>query len=358
MKIIFASYVVVPAFDTPAAWLSRINFYTGILEWLSKKNEVISIEQIHYKGEYLLNGVHYHFMDFGGKKTYFPRQQNRYIKRLQPDVVFIHGLHFPLQVIQLKLTLGPKVKIIAQHHAEPPAPGLRKYLQRMAGFCIDACLFTSEEMGLKWGNINKNKIRGVMEASSVFYPIDRQLARTKTGVRDGTVFLWVGRLDDNKDPLTVVRAFLQFSKEHADARLYMIYHTTPLLSAIESIRNDQVILVGQVPHEEMLYWFNSADFIVAGSHYEGSGIAVCEAMSCGCIPVITNIPAFRKLTGNGACGLLFDPGNEASLLAALKQLMTLNKEEMRNKTVAQFQKELSFEAIATQIQEICKQITA
>ena len=58
-------------------------------------------------------------------------------------MAIVSGLHFPLQVIQLRLNLGKKVKIIAQNHAEKPFTGIKKYLQRMADQCINAYFFAS-----------------------------------------------------------------------------------------------------------------------------------------------------------------------------------------------------------------------
>jgi len=92
----------------------------------------------------------------------------------------------------------------------------------------------------------------------------------------------VGRLNYNKDPLNVVRAFLKYAQIKREARLYMIYHTDELLPHINELlaNNDSasntIKLVGQVPHDDLQYWFNSADFLLSGSHYEGSGTAVCE----------------------------------------------------------------------------------
>lgn len=362
MRIVFASYVCSSGFKNPGEWLQRTNFYTGIPEALSRENEVISIEQIDYEGRYQQNGVDYQFMDFGKRTLLFPWQQHRYIKALQPDVVFVHGLHFALQVIQLRLQLGRRVKIIAQHHAERPSRWPKRYLQQLAAYCIDAYLFTSQAMGLDWmkkAHIRSTgKIHGVMEGSSVFYPVAQSLARAKTGVQGAAAFLWVGRLNDNKDPLTVVRAFLQFTRQYPEARLYMIYHTSELLPEIESLLQseaaykDKIVLVGKVPHDDLLYWFNSVPFIISGSHYEGSGIAVCEAMSCGCIPVLTDILSFQLLTNNGHCGVLYAPGNEAALLQALLQVTTLDVAAERSKVLAQFQSQLSFEAIAKKIQEV------
>ena len=197
-----------------------------------------------------------------------------------------------------------------------------------------------------------------MEVSSVFYPVDKNVAKSKTQVNGDTIFLWAGRLNRNKDPETVLSAFLKFLQFQPNARLYMIYQTEELLPELRRMINekkdiyDAVILVGPVPHNEMLYWFNSADFIVSGSHYEGSGTAVCEAMSCGCVPVVTDILSFRAITDNGECGLLYEAGNETALLSAFVETKHMNVEEKRYKTLEYFKNNLSFEAIARKIQTV------
>jgi glycosyltransferase involved in cell wall biosynthesis len=369
MRFVFLSYINTPEFYRPQDWIDRINAYTGILEFLSRKHAVISIEQIDYQGEFLSNGVHYHFQNFGKRKLRFPLGLHHYVKALKPDMILVHGLDSPLQVMQLRMQLGNRIKIIVQNHAEKPGSRYKKVLQQLADRVIDAYLFTSKEMGAEWvskGIIHRQeKIREVMEASSVFKPIDRMRAKAYTGVTGNPIFLWVGRLDQNKDPCTVVKAFLKFVRSCPGARLYMLYHTTELLADIEDLLGreethpgqeekykEAVVLVGKKPHEEMLYWYNAADFIISGSHYEGSGVAICEAMSCGCIPIVTNILSFKKITGEGRCGLLYQPGNEQALLSVLLQSRQLNIKEERGKVLHQFREELSFEAIAGKIHQI------
>jgi glycosyltransferase involved in cell wall biosynthesis len=365
MRILFATYVKIPEYHQPDAWLHRIEGYKEIMETLAATNEVRSIEQISYEGIYQFNGVEYHFKRFPYKPRlarFFPWRQHRYMSRLQPDVVIVHGLHFALHVIQLRFKLGWKVKIIVQHHAERPGERMLKWLQWMASHFVDAYMFTAREIGLEWvraGNIKyPAKIREVMEASSIFHPGDRIAARAKTQVRGETVFLWVAQLSDRKDPLTVVKAFLQFLRYSPGARLYMIYQAEELLQAIESLLDQDpayrqaVILVGRIPHRDLQDWFNSADFVIAASHYEGSGVAVCEAMSCGCIPLLTDILSFRKMTGYGQCGRLYPPGDVEALLAVLLQTPAMDLQEERRKTLEQFRSQLSFEAIAKHIQEV------
>jgi glycosyltransferase involved in cell wall biosynthesis len=98
-------------------------------------------------------------------------------------------------------------------------------------------------------------------------------------------------------------------------------------------------------------WYNSADFIISGSHYEGSGVSVCEAMSCGCIPLVTDILSFRKITGYGKCGLLYERGNVNALLDVLLKTKHLNIHFERKKVLEQFDSDLSFDAIAKQLNE-------
>jgi glycosyltransferase involved in cell wall biosynthesis len=363
MKIVSTSYINTSEFRDPEAWLNRISFHSGILEWLAKQYKVESIEQINYSGKLERNGVMYHFLDFKENKLYFPWQLHRYINQLDPDIVLINGLIFPVQVMQLRMMASKKTRIIAQHHAEKPFTGFRKLLQKQADHCIDTYLFASREAGLEWvkqGIIrDEGKINEVMEASSVFYPANKEEAIRATKVSGDPVFLWVGRLDANKDPLTVVNAFVHYVKCHPSAKLYMIYQSEELLPQVKELLSingamQQIELVGAVPHHELQAWYNSADFIVAGSHYEGSGIAVCEAMSCGCIPLLTDIPSFNTMTGGGNCGLLYEPGNDKELLSILLQTPAMDKSKERKKVLDQFNRQLSFEAITKKIDEIIR----
>ncbi|WP_276501951.1 glycosyltransferase family 4 protein [Terrimonas pollutisoli] len=364
MKIVTTSYAKDETFNNPYAWLKRISFYTGILEKLAADHEVISIERINYEGWLQLNGVFYYFMRLKRNVVFFPWRMHRFIRKQRPDIVLVHGFIFPLQIIQLRLSLGKRPKIIVQNHAEKPASGVRSFFQRLADHVIDAYFFTSPEMAREWterGIIRKEKkVVEIMEVSSVFSYSEKDRRKNLDNVK-GLTFLWVGRLNANKDPITVVKAFVNFLSHQPQARLNMIYQEDVLLNDIKQLigANRQaagaIVLAGQVPHRQLQEWYNAADFFISGSHYESGGVAVCEAMSCGCIPVLTNIISFQMMTNRGACGLLYEAGNEKNLLNCLLQTQKMDINKEREKVLEQFNKELSFEAIA---QKIDKAITA
>jgi glycosyltransferase involved in cell wall biosynthesis len=242
----------------------------------------------------------------------------------------------------LRWTIGPRVKIICQHHADRPFDDFRKYIFRWADKYVDAYLFASRVQGEEWV---KDRIYVVMGMSSIFYPEHRP--------KTGKVYLWVGDLDHNKDPLTAVKAFVKYSEKYPDVELNMIYQNDELLDDLKSIANKNIHFIGMVEHAKLQDWFNRSDFIISTSYYESAGIAVCEAMSCGCIPILTYIPSFAMMTGEWSVGRWFIPGDVDMLLDALEE--PFDKDESQ-RVIDHFEKELSFEANARKIVEVINQL--
>ncbi|NOT49900.1 MAG: glycosyltransferase family 4 protein [Chitinophagaceae bacterium] len=355
MRIVSTSYSKTDEFTHPQKWLERISFYTGLLEELGKEHEVISIERINYEGELEQNRVHYHFIKLKNKVTRFPFKMHRFIKKMKPDVVFVNGFIFPLQIIQLRWKLGKKTRIIVLHRSEKPSKELNKWLQKIADKKVDAYLFSSNEFAKDWRDIiDEQKMHEVIQASSSFQPGDKNIARESLSIKGSTVLLWVGRLDQNKDPLTLIKAFKQFQQDQPQAVLYIIYQSDELINECRELigANENIRLVGKVEHDQLENWYGAADFFISSSHYEGNGIAALEAMSCGCVPVLSSINSFRRMTGPGKCGLLFEPGNVSGLLQALKKANELDREAEKEKVLQQFREELSFEAVARKINRV------
>jgi len=171
-------------------------------------------------------------------------------------------------------------------------------------------------------------------------------------MRGAPVFLWVGRLDSNKDPLTVLDGFEILLEKNTNATLYMIYSENRLSDAVEkkiagsAILKNSVHLLGKIPHNEIEMYYNSADYFVLGSHYEGSGYALSEALRCGCVPIVTNIPSFRMMTNGGQLGALWEYGNNHSFAEAADVALNKPLSEQANSCITFFTESLSYDAIA------------
>lgn len=351
MIIVTLSYTPIPTYQEPSPWLQRIDFFTGILDQLALTAKIHSFHHINYKGRVEQNNVQYHFTGLGRSRLILPFRFHQTVKLLRPDLIIIQGFHYPFQALLLRIFLGKKVQLWVQHHAERPLRFHKKILQRVLDLYITGYFFTSIELARPWiakrQITDENKIVEVMECSSVYHS-DLKMSNRKITATGKKNYLWVGRLESNKDPITLVEAFLKFSAIHPDAKLYIIYQEDDLLPQVSLVikNNSNIILVGKQDKSQLLSWYNSAEFIISTSHYEGSGIAVCEGMSCGCIPILSSIPSFRWMTGNGKCGLLFEKGDPESLFQALKKSTELDILEEQNKTIQLFDDRLSFKSIA------------
>ena len=74
----------------------------------------------------------------------------------------------------------------------------------------------------------------VVESSSPFSALDRDAARAETMMGGDPIYLSVGRLDEIKDPCTMLRGFERISEVQPDARLYMYFQSGDLLDEIRS----------------------------------------------------------------------------------------------------------------------------
>lgn len=338
----------------------------GFVEFIKEKLSIQLIKHCNYEGEKNLNGVKYIFFKNKNKFLHIPVKTHRYIQKQNPDIILIQGLIFPLQLIALKIILPKKTKIIVQHHGEKPFTGIKKWFQKIADRYVSFYLFTSNGNAYEFIKAkiisDEKKCVEILEASTFFDKSNKLKSRQEPGLTFFTTFLWVGRLNDNKDPLTVLKAFEKYLHFFPKSQLFMFYQTEELLPEIENKLNQNkslkkaVILKGKVKHHELEHWFNAVDFYISGSHKEGSGYALIEAMACGCVPIVTSIPSFKKITANGKFGFLFEPGNLESLLEVLVNLKKNNKEELSTSVVNHFNEALSFKSIANDLYAICENL--
>jgi Glycosyltransferase len=327
------------------------------------KNEMLFIKHADIEDTCTLEHINYIFFKRRNGLFSIPVKTLKYLRKQESKIILVQGFIFPFQLILLKIFLPKKTKIIVQHHGELPFTGIKRLLQKLSLKQIDACLFTSIENSIIW---KKKKIIPsncpcfeVLEASTDFKWLNKKEdLKKELGMAGQFNYLWVGRLNSNKDPLTVIRAFSEYHKLNSDAKLFMIYQDDALLPNInEYIVNKNlssvIHLIGKIPHQVLEKWFNGAEYYISGSHKEGSGYALIEAMACGCIPIVTNIPSFCKITDTGNFGLLYEAGNENDLLLKLKQASEIDPNTLNKKIVEHFNSKLSYASIARDLDKVC-----
>jgi glycosyltransferase involved in cell wall biosynthesis len=90
--------------------------------------------------------------------------------------------------------------------------------------------------------------------------------------------------------------------------------------ATDPVLSRTAVLKGFIPNQDIPEYLNSADIYVLASHNENWGISIVEAMACGTVPVITNLPASQIISDGGKAGLLYPVGDKNALRDQLMKL--------------------------------------
>lgn len=281
-----------------------------------------------------------------------------------PGVVHFNGLTLDRNlgpVARLCASLG--VPLTASYHGGRPAPpGPRRSRQRRTLAGVARVMFTTAGHAAPWleaGVIgDPAKVAECMETSSFFTMVPRARARARTGLEGDPVFLWAGRLEAIKDPLTALEGFRRIARAWPGARLYMAFLTDELGPEVGVFLErspeigEKVRLLGRLPFADMADHFNSADFLIQCSHREFGGNAVLEALACGVVPVLTDIPSFRAMTGGGEIGVLFPRGDAAALADGVLALGRARLPQMAERVRGHFEARLSYPVLAARYEEI------
>jgi len=362
VSVVQVNFAFDKALTDPDELLDRYFTLTGWSEALARAGAgtVAVVQRFHRDVRIARNGVDYAF-----RRTRLPEA----VAAFRPDVAHVNGLIFPARTWMLRRALDPSCGVVVQNHSDGGAigrdPALR-ILGRLARRAADAFLFASDDHAVSWRRVGflalDQRAYQVMEASTRLQPVGRAEAQVASGVHGSPAILWVGRLNANKDPLTVLEGFERSLGDLPGATLTMIHSEDDLLAAVgQRVRRspmlvDRVRLIGAMPHDRMASFFSAADFFLVGSHHEGSGYALMEACACGAVPVVTDIPTFRQLTGGGLHGALWVVGDAADCARALADAGRRDLHAERARLADHFARELSWNAVGRRALEIYEDV--
>jgi glycosyltransferase involved in cell wall biosynthesis len=300
-------------------------------------------------------GVDYHLVSDGGpsdpRPWFWGGRFVQAVARLGADVVHVDGLQFPALVRHLRWR-APRAALVAQDHGGFGGGSARfrsrrgRALYRLGLGAADGFLFTARAQAAPWleaGIIaDAHRVHEIPEASSDLGSSGAEGPR----LPGRPSLLWVGRLDANKDPLTILDGFERAALP--DAALTMVFGEDALLPQVQariagSSLRGRVHLRGKLGRRELAAVYAGADLFVLGSHHEVACFSLIEALSFGVTPVVTDIAAFRALTGG--VGALFPPGDAAALARAIETVAGRDRDDRRRAVRARFAAELSWAAV-------------
>ncbi len=125
----------------------------------------------------------------------------------------------------------------------------------------------------------------------------------------------VGRLSDQKDPITMVEAFGIVSKSFPNAHLALVGDgelRNKIVKKIDQLQlNGRVHLTGNKNNPWQIY--HSLDLFIMSSVYEGLGRSITEALSCGVPVVCTSVEGVPEIVIDNKTGILVPPKDAIAL---------------------------------------------
>lgn len=148
-------------------------------------------------------------------------------------------------------------------------------------------------------------------------------------------FLYVGDLNWNKNVKGLIRAFSIINHQSSNTKLVLIGNAfknkqLPELQQLQQLiqklnLKKEITLLGFIPANDLAAIYNLASLYIQPSFYEGFGLPILEAMSCGC-PVLSSNQASLPEVGGEAIKY-FNPYKKNDLEEKLLSLM-LNKKKL------------------------------
>lgn len=216
---------------------------------------------------------------------------------------YTHYIPFPQEVIQefLKNAVHKWLKEYMQkcQHIIIPSESLKDFLVR--------------EYGLE-GHYTVVPTGTNLEP---FLIADGDPLRKEKGWQDETILISVGRLAQEKNWETLLRAFAIVYPEHPDLRLVLL-GDGPSREDLQSLAAElgiaeRVTFIGSIPFGEVPNYLKAADAFSFASVTETQGLVTIEAMAAGLPVVAVDGSGTRDIVEHGKQGLLVE--NDADALA-------------------------------------------
>ncbi|MEO5891609.1 MAG: glycosyltransferase [Ferruginibacter sp.] len=241
-------------------------------------------------------------------------------------------------VISKKITRIPGKVYVTHHYSHPAARHIRHFkgdaILKLIHFFItpraDKIIAVSNG-SLEWlRKFSHHRLRQAMFIynpvfDNTIYSFAEEEVNFPVPITGKIALLTVGRLAEQKDHITLIKAFCIFKQTHANAVLFIL-GTGPWQSMLENYistnnLSSEVFLPG---FEGNPYkWMARCDVLILSSIYEGFGNVLVEAMALGKTVVSTNCPSGPgEILNSGEFGYLCPVKDPPALATAIEKAIT------------------------------------
>ncbi len=299
----------------------------------SLKLEGIDVEFLlmSYEGEFLeVAKSEFNVINLNCDRTYkLPFILIDYVYKNKPDLILSSFWKLNLCACALRI-FSPKIKILLWEHALITQSDTSQFLFRITSSFIyqlaTKVIAVSNGVANDLKNITFGLNKKIIVINNPIVPPSSKLLSFNLKKIDKTV-IWVGRMDENKNPFLMLKAFLNIDEIY-NLKLVFV-GDGKLRNSLEfqsnrSSKKEKIKFLGYLenPFQEII----KSDLLVLTSNQEGFGNVLVEAMLCGKRVVSTNCgPSIQEILDNGKFGTIVEKNHPTELaLAIQKEIISIN----------------------------------
>ena len=94
---------------------------------------------------------------------------------------------------------------------------------------------------------------------------------------------------------------------------------------------NNIFFLGKLKPVDLKEYYSKCQFYLQISNFEGFGVAICEAMLCGCIPIVSNVNHLPEIAGSNK--LILKKRSAQMLKKLIENLFTENLEILKKQSI-------------------------
>lgn len=259
------------------------------------------------------------------------------LKQIKPDIVYLHSSKAGA-IGRIALAFNFKTKILYNAHGwyfnaqiSDKKRKVFSWIEKILALKTDKIINISKseyESALKY-KIAPEKKMCIIENGIDFTKFQnndtyREETRKKYHIAENEIVVGVvGRLTEQKDPMTMIKAFELVNKGNNNTRL-MYVGSGELEEEVKQYAKEhdllnKLIITGWVDNVEK--YIPAFDIAVLPSKWEGFGLVLIEYMACDKPIVASNVGGIRDIIKDKVNGFIVENGNEKQLSKKIQEIM-------------------------------------
>jgi glycosyltransferase involved in cell wall biosynthesis len=250
------------------------------------------------------------------------------LKQLKPDIVHTHLFWGDTLGRQAAFRAGIPVIVSTEHNTNLDESEKHRKIKRRLAQMTDCVVCVSEAVRKYSREIDQiPDDRMTVIYNSILlkdYEFNSDLKNRKQ-----SEFVYVGRLEPQKNPLLLIEAFAEIAFERPDCRLCIIGNGSLMEQCLDKVQvlglSTQVKFFGY----QQKPWIaaTQGSIFVLSSDFEGLPMAILEAMASGHVCILPKTGTIPEIADAGSEAIFYEAGNRDSLIDAMRFVLDMPEEQ-------------------------------